>query len=132
MLKEVILWSSEICPFAHRARIVLRQKKVDFQLRQVNLQNKTQEFSNIYSKSLFADPSSDGKVPTLQHKDVTLTESEPVTWYVAETFKEGTQLIPESPLERAKLRYFISEIGSKIVGAYYSFAQYYKNPDKQK
>lgn len=132
MLKEVILWSAELCPFAHRARIVLKEKKVDADIREENLSDKSQEFKAVYKKSHFADPYSDGKVPTLQHKDVILTQSEPVSWYIAETFNTGSQLIPDSPLERAKIRYFITEVGSKIVSAYYGFIQYHKNPSKQK
>lgn len=60
-----------------------------------------------------------------------ITESEPILWYLAETFKEGTELIPETPLERAKLRYFASEIGSKVIGTFYSFIPYFKTPEKQ-
>lgn len=41
MLKEVVLWSAELCPFAHRARIVLKEKKVDAEIKEVNLLDKS-------------------------------------------------------------------------------------------
>lgn len=132
MLKEIVLWSAELCPFAHRARLVLREKKVEVETKEVDLGNKSEEFKAVYRKALFADPYSDGKVPTIEHKDIVMTESEPIVWYIAETFKGGAELIPESPIDRARLRYFAGDVGPKVISAYHGFAQYHKNLGKQK
>lgn len=74
----------------------------------MDLTSKTPELTKVYQQALFRDTKSDGKVPTLQHGNTILTESDLVSWYLAETFSTGNQLIPYSPIEKAKLRYFIN------------------------
>ena len=98
MSKELILWSSQICPFAHRARIALREKKLDVLIKEIDLYGKTPEFTEAYKKSAFSDPTSDGKVPILQHGDLIFAESDLISWYVAEAFPDvGNSLLPNSP-----------------------------------
>ena len=55
-----------------------------------------------------------------------ITESDITSWYLAETFQTGTQLIPESPLERAKLRHFLNEFAGKVPGIFHSLLTYEK------
>jgi glutathione S-transferase len=45
MSKELILWSAQICPFAHRARIALREKKLDVLIKEVDLFAKSAEWT---------------------------------------------------------------------------------------
>lgn len=38
-----------------------------------------------------------------------------VCWYLAEAFKGGSQLIPEDPFLRAKMRLMIGKEGARII-----------------
>lgn len=83
--------------------------------RKVSLGEKGDFFRGLYSKATGRDPKSDGKVPILVHGDTILTESEVVCWYLTETFKGGSQLIPQDPLQRAKMRLMLSKEGARII-----------------
>ncbi len=95
MHSQVTLVSNKVCPFAHRAWITLREKKVDFKLLEVSLTQKEAFFTETYKKAYAHDPASDGKVPVLIYNDIVLAESDLISWFVAETFDSGTQLIPK-------------------------------------
>lgn len=96
MNSSITLVTNKICPFAHRAWITAREKGVDIELREVSLKNKEPFFTETYRKAYAHDPSSDGKVPILIHGDSFLAESDLVSWYIAETFSSGTELIPKN------------------------------------
>lgn len=122
MSSKVTLVTNKICPFAHRAWITLREKKVDHELREVSLTEKEPHFTEIYHKAYAHDPSSNGKVPVLIHGDHVLAESDLISWYVAETFDSGSHLIPKDTFERAKMRHFIGEVPGKVIGGFYGLA----------
>jgi len=64
---EIIqLFSAQVCPYAHRTRLVLAEKGADFTLSEIDLKNKPQEFLDV---------SRYGKVPTLAHRGHALVES---------------------------------------------------------
>jgi glutathione S-transferase len=65
-------------------------------------------------------------VPILIHGDKVLAESDLISWYLAETFNTGTELIPKDTFDRAKLRHFIGETPGKVIGAFYSMMGYQK------
>ena len=53
------LWSARACPFAHRTRLVLAEKQLNFELIEIDLQHKPAWLSEI---SVY------GKVPALEHE----------------------------------------------------------------
>ena len=69
--------------------------------------------------ALGADPSSDGKVPVLQHDDFVLTESLHCADYVAALAPADRQLLPAAPHERARTGLFMEAV-SKYVPAFYA------------
>lgn len=85
-MSSITLITNKICPFAQRAWITAREKGLDFELKEVSLKNKEPFFTETYRKAYAHDPSSDGKVPILLHNDKILTESDLISWYLAETF----------------------------------------------
>jgi glutathione S-transferase len=57
-MAEIEIYSAALCPFAHRVRLALSEKKVPFKLIEIDLQNKPANFEEIYPY---------GKVPVLKY-----------------------------------------------------------------
>jgi glutathione S-transferase len=65
---KVTLYSARACPYAHRTRLVLSEKKVQFELKEVDLQNKPAWFDQSVSAY--------GKVPALEHEGLAKLSSD--------------------------------------------------------
>ena len=90
----VKLYNTQMCPYARRTRIVLHEKGIDFEVHEVDLSNKSEEFLRV---------SPYGKVPVLSVDGTSLYESNIVNEYLDEVH-EAPRLMPESPEERALTR----------------------------
>jgi glutathione S-transferase len=99
------LVSHALCPFVHRAAIMLREKGVPFDRRNVDLKNKPDWFLAISPR---------GKVPVLVANGVALFESAAVCEFIDET--HPPQLIPSDPWERARQRAWV-EVANDLLGA---------------
>ena len=77
-----------------RTRMVLHEKGIDFDVREVDLSNKSAEFLSV---------SPYGKVPVLAINGVSLYESNIVNEYLDEVYG-SPKLMPENPEERASVR----------------------------
>ncbi|MBI5937342.1 MAG: glutathione S-transferase N-terminal domain-containing protein [Betaproteobacteria bacterium] len=93
----MILYSGTSCPFSHRCRIVLHEKGMDFEIRDVDLHEKPSEIAvmNPY-----------GRVPVLVERDLVLYESNIINEYIDERFPHP-QLMPADPVMRARARLFL-------------------------
>src|SRR5215217_1403563 len=74
--------------------MVLHEKGVDFEVNEVDLSNKSEEFLNV---------SPYGKVPVLRVNGTSLYESNIVSEYLDEVY-DSPKLMPENPEERASAR----------------------------
>jgi glutathione S-transferase len=74
--------------------MVLREKGVDFEVHEVDLSNKSEEFLSV---------SPYGKVPVLRVDGTSLYESNIVNEYLDEVY-ESPKLMPENPEDRALVR----------------------------
>ena len=92
--KMMVLYSGTTCPFSQRCRLVLFEKGMDFEVRDVDLFNKPEDISimNPY-----------GQVPILVERDLILYESNIINEYIDERFPHP-QLMPADPLMRARAR----------------------------
>jgi len=90
----MVLYSGTTCPFSQRCRLVLFEKGMDFEVRDVDLFNKPPEIvaMNPY-----------GHVPILVERDLILYESNIINEYIDERFPHP-QLMPADPLMRARTR----------------------------
>lgn len=90
----MVLYSGTTCPFSQRCRLVLFEKGMDFEIRDVDLFNKPDDISimNPY-----------GQVPILVERDLILYESNIINEYIDERFPHP-QLMPADPLMRARAR----------------------------
>src|ERR671926_730252 len=77
-----------------RTRMVLHEKGIDFEVHEVDLSNKSEEFLSV---------SPYGKVPVLSVNGTSLYESNIVNEYLEEVY-DSPRLMPENPEERALVR----------------------------
>ena len=88
------LYNTQRCPYARRTRIVLHEKGIDFDVHEVDLTNKSEEFLGV---------SPYGKVPVLRVNGTSLYESNIVNQYLDEVY-DSPRLMPEHPEGRASVR----------------------------
>jgi glutathione S-transferase len=88
------LYNTQRCPYARRTRIVLHEKGIDFDVYEVDLGNKSEEFLSV---------SPYGKVPVLAVNGISLFESNVVNEYLDEVY-ETPRLMPANPEQRAIAR----------------------------
>ena len=98
------LISHALCPFVHRAAIMLREKGVPFDRRNVDLKNKPDWFLAISPR---------GKVPLLVADGVALFESAAICEFLDET--HPPRLVPADPFERARQRAWV-EVANDLLG----------------
>ncbi len=93
----MVLYSGTTCPFSQRCRLVLFEKGMDFEIRDVDLFNKPEDISvmNPYAQ-----------VPILVERDLILYESNIINEYIDERFPHP-QLMPADPVMRARARLFL-------------------------
>jgi RNA polymerase-associated protein len=90
----MVLYSGTTCPFSQRCRLVLFEKGMDFEIRDVDLFNKPEDISTMNPY---------GQVPILVERDLVLYESNIINEYIDERFPHP-QLMPADPLQRARAR----------------------------
>jgi glutathione S-transferase len=95
---NIKLYSAKGCPFARRTRVVLHEKGIDFETREVDFRNKSDEF-------LEASPT--GKVPVVVVDGDSLYESNVVNQYLDEVHEEP-RLMPGDPKARAYARIWMA------------------------
>ena len=113
MRTPLTLVSHALCPYVQRAAIVLAEKGVPFERRDIDLANKPDWFLAL---------SPLGKTPVLQVGDAALFESAVICEYLDET--EAPRLHPADALRRACHRAWV-EFGSALlnaIGAFYNAA----------
>ena len=117
----VKLYNTQLCPYARRTRMVLHEKGVDFDVYEVDLSDKSEEFLSV---------SPYGKVPVLAVDGTSLYESNIVNEYLDEVH-ETPRLMPENPEARALTRswmcfaddYFFPYVFRMRVGAQRGFSE---------
>ncbi len=103
-MSAIEIYSSALCPFAHRAHLTLLEKGVRFKLIEINWQNKPANFLEI---------SPYGKVPVLKHGDNIVWESAIINEYLDEAFPEPP-LLPKEPIGRAQARIWINFADTRL------------------
>lgn len=107
-MTTVQVYSAKACPFAHRTRLVLLEKGIDFQLTEIDLQNKPDWFTQI---------SRYGKVPAIKHGNYEIYESAIINEYLNDVFPEPP-LLPDDPGARAIARIWIDYANTRFVPAF--------------
>ena len=112
-MAKFLLVSFKTCPWVQRAAIVLREKKMDFEFRHIDPDNRPDWFLAI---------SPHKKVPVLRVDDrVSLFESSAIAEYLDETV--SPRLHPEDPVQRAVNRAwtdYIPTFAESVTGCAYA------------
>ncbi|MBC8242358.1 MAG: glutathione S-transferase family protein [Alphaproteobacteria bacterium] len=103
------LFSAQVCPYAHRSRLALAEKGLEFTLSEIDLADKSQRFLDI---------SPYGKVPVLLHNGRTVYESAIVNEYLNDSFPTPA-LLPDDPYQRAQARIWIDYFDNRFLDTYY-------------
>jgi glutathione S-transferase len=108
IMTKVQIYSAKACPYAHRTRLVLLEKEIDFELTEIDLQNKPEWFTQI---------SRYGKVPAIKHGQNEIYESAIINEYLDEVFPEPP-LLPQEAGKRAIARIWIDYANTQFVPAF--------------
>lgn len=111
---KLTLISHTLCPYVQRAAIVLAEKEVTFERRDIDLANKPAWFKAV---------SPFGKTPVLMVDDEAIFESAVICEYLDDTLLP--RLHPLDALKRARHRAWM-EFGSGVLG---TIAAFYNAPD---
>ena len=93
----MLLYSGAACPFSQRCRIVLHEKGMDFEIRDLDPTEKADEIAAVNPYS---------QLPILVERELTLYESNIINEYIDERFPHP-QLMPADPVMRARARLFL-------------------------
>jgi glutathione S-transferase len=91
------LYSTPLCPYAHRVRIVIAEKHLPVRIVTIDPAAKPAEFLRR---------SPDGKVPLLAHGERGLSDSAVINEYLDNAFP-AVPMLPKEPLARAQARWWI-------------------------
>jgi glutathione S-transferase len=119
LMADIKIYSAVVCPYAHRSRLVLLEKGVEFELIEIDLQNKPAGFTDI---------SPYGKVPAIAHNGSRVWESAIINEYLDEVFP-NPPLLPSNPIDKAQARIWIDFANTRLIPA---FSDILRSPDSQK
>lgn len=96
------LISFALCPYVHRSAMLMKEKRVEYELKLVDLADKPNWFLELSPR---------GKVPLLVADGLVLFESAAINEFIDET--HAPRLMPQDPFERAQHRAWI-EVASDL------------------
>ena len=98
------LYSGITCPFSHRCRVVLFEKGMDFEIKDIDVFNKPEDLAlmNPYNQ-----------VPVLVERDLILFESNIINEYIDERFPHP-QLMPGDPVMRGRGRLVLHRLEKEL------------------
>ncbi len=103
-MDKVFFYGADVCPFAHRVRLALHEKKINHEFIPVDLENKPAWFVEI---------SPDGNVPVLKYGDEIVWESNIINEFLEDAFP-NIPLLPSDLVERAHARIWIEYCNKKF------------------
>ena len=116
----MVLYSGTTCPFSQRCRLVLFEKGMDFEVRDVDLFNKPEDISTMNPY---------GQVPILVERELILYESNIINEYIDERFPHP-QLMPPDPQTRARARQLLFTMEQELFGHIEAIDKNSKSADK--
>lgn len=119
-MADLTIYSAKVCPFAQRARLMLLEKGIDFDLIEIDLNDTPEWFQQI---------SPYGKVPVVKHDKDLVWESSIINEYLEEIYPEPP-LMPSNPGRRAWARFWIDFANVKFVPWFYKLLLE-QDPEKQ-
>lgn len=119
-MNQLKLYTSIICPFAQRARIMLELKKLKFELIEIDLSSPRPDW--------FLRINPLGQVPVIVHGESVLNESSIICEYLEDAFEEP-RTFSRDPYKRALSRILVDYCNQKFMPALYRLLM---NQDREK
>ncbi|KAI0747226.1 glutathione S-transferase C-terminal-like protein [Daedaleopsis nitida] len=124
MVEQITLYTSRVCPYAHRVEIALAEARAPYSAYELDLQHKPDWYAPLVNPA--------GKVPAIAYggppsppsapspHSTKLAESLVLVEFVADLFP-AARLLPASPVARARARLFIDAVTARFVPAWHAF-----------
>jgi glutathione S-transferase len=107
MMPEIELFTSNLSPYAHRVRLALLEKKIDFWHTEIDLSNKPEWFLVIAPL---------GEVPVIRHEDRFIADSTVILEYLDKVYPTPP-LRPKDPAKRAIARFWLRFADERLAPA---------------
>jgi len=124
MSEPITLYTAKICPYAHRTELALAEANAKYTRYEIDLQNKPTWYApkvNPASKVpaiAYGGPPAQPEDPSPESTKI--AESLVLVEFIADLYPHA-HLLPSDPVTRAKARFFIEVVSSKLVPAWNSF-----------
>jgi glutathione S-transferase len=107
---ELVLFADSfwVSPYVLSSFVALREKKLEFEVRTIDLRG------GQHRRTDWASSSITGRVPALQHGDFWLGESSAIAEYLEEVFPDAPRLLPAEPRQRARARQIMAFLRSDL------------------
>lgn len=105
-MNDLVLFSTPLCPFAHRVRLVLSHKRLAARVVSLDLHEKPDDFLAI---------SPEGTVPALRHGAHGISDSAVILEYLEERFPD-VAMLPSDPLARASAKRWMRIADARLYG----------------
>ncbi len=96
-----------ISPYVFSCFVTLREKKLDFEVKEIGLDRADQRTPEYQARSIT------GRVPSLVDGDFSLAESQAIVEYLEDTYKTPP-VLPGAPRERARARQIMAWVRSDL------------------
>ena len=106
-MPDLVLYHADLSPCAHKVRFVLEERGIEHGHRLLNLMAK----DNLKPEYLAINPK--GLVPALVDAGQVVTESTVICEYLEDRFQVNP-LMPEAPLDRAGVRYWLKLVDEQL------------------
>lgn len=109
MNDRLTLYSAKVCPFAQRTLILCKEKNLEYDLIEIDLDNKPKSFTDLTPT---------GTVPLISHKGAAIYESSVINEYLDQIFPTPP-LFSSDPVEKAFMKILISYCDNRLIPAFY-------------
>ncbi|PCH44668.1 hypothetical protein WOLCODRAFT_139133 [Wolfiporia cocos MD-104 SS10] len=124
MAQQLTLYTAKICPYAHRVELALEEAKANYTKYQIDLSNKPSWYApqvNPASKVPAIAYGGPQVPPDQPSPDSTkIAESLILVEFVADLYPHA-HLLPSDPVLKAKARFFVDTVSTKLVPAWLAF-----------
>ncbi|EPQ53756.1 glutathione S-transferase [Gloeophyllum trabeum ATCC 11539] len=117
MPEKITLYTAKVCPYAHRVELALEEVGAPYEPYQIDLQNKPEWYAPQINPASKVPAVAYGGPPTSPDKpspeSTKIAESLVLLEFVADLYP-NSHLLPKDPVLRAKARFFIDAVGTKL------------------
>ncbi|KAI9439575.1 glutathione S-transferase [Lactarius indigo] len=129
---DIILYTAKASPFAQRVDIAFQEAKADVTRYWINVLNKPEWYASRVNPVgqvpalVYGSSKSDPENPSPE--SARITESLVLLEFVADLYPDSG-LLPKDPVERARVRFFIDAVSTKILPPFLAFLYRGEAPD---